>query len=278
MTAPASPAQDPTKDPQQAESVDLKPVEAAFAAALAALLIHWAAVKAAWVTDLVGQIGKAAAAGDITEFGRLALDSEHAANVVRDALTAYATVAAAHVVAEAQEQGVEGVQPVEPDSADIADQAAVAAALLAAALATSAGSEAVRVHRPGREAKDGTPAIPANSPAETQAAVREHLDSLTDAQVTYVLGGTLTGAQNAARVLTLTGTRIDTHDLVLFASEILDHATCIPCIDIHGTRLGDTVSGDFRLLYRMYPVRGYIGCLGRDRCRGTPVGVWQKRS
>lgn len=277
MTAPASPTQDPTKDPQQAESVDLKPVEAAFAAALAALLIHWAAVKAAWVTDLVGQIGKAAA-GDITEFGRLALDSEHAANVVRDALTAYATVAAAHVVAEAQSQGVDGVQPVEPDSTDLADQAAVAAALLAAALATSAGSEAVRVHRRGREASDGTPSIPASAPADTQSAVREHLDSLTDAQVAYVLGGALTGAQNAARVLTLTGNQISTHDLVLFASEELDRNTCIPCFDIHGTRLGDTITGDFRLLYRLYPVRGYVECLGRDRCRGTPVGVWQKRT
>lgn len=277
MTAPAPPAQDPTKDPQQAESVDLKPAEAAFGAALAALLIHWAAVKAAWVTDLVGQIGKAAAAGDIAGFGRLSLDSEHAANIVRDALTAYAAAAAAHVVAEAQAQGVQGVQPVEPDSADLADQADVAAALLAAALATSAGSEAVRVHRPGREAKDGTPAIPASAPAETQAAVRKHLDTLTDAQVIYVLGGTLIGAQNAARILTLTGNLIDTHDLVLFASEILDRATCIPCIDVHGTRLGDTITGDFRLLYRLYPVRGYIECLGRDRCRGTPVGVWQKR-
>lgn len=275
MTAPA---QDPTRDPQQAESVDLKPVEAAFAAALAALLIHWAAVKAAWITNLVGQIGKAAAHGDIAGFGRLTLDSEHAANIVRDALTAYAALAAAHVVAEAQAQGVQGVQPVEPDSTDLADQAAVAAALLAAALATSAGSEAVRVHRRGREAKDGAPAIPASAPADTQAAVREHLDSLTDAQVAYVLGGALTGAQNAARVLTLTGSQIETHDLVLFASEELDLHTCQPCFDIHGTRLGDTVTGDFRLLYRLYPVRGYIECLGRDRCRGTPVGVWQKRS
>lgn len=272
-----SPAQDPTKDPQQAESVDLKPVEAAFAAALAALLIHWAAVKAAWVTDLVGQVGKAAAAGDIAGFGRLALDSSHAASIVHDALTAYAAVAAGHVVAEAHEQGVQGVQPVEPDSADLADQAAVAAALLAAALATSAGSEAVRVHRSGREAKDGVPGIPASTPADTQAAVREHLDGLTDAQVVYVLGGALTGAQNAARILTLTGNRISGYDLILYASEELDTHTCQPCFDIHGTRLGDTITGDFRLLYRLYPVRGYIECLGRDRCRGTPVGVWQER-
>jgi hypothetical protein len=252
-------------------------VEVAFAAALAALLIHWAAVKAAWVTDLVSQIGRAAAAGDIAGFGRLAVDSEHAANIVRDALTAYAAASAGHVVAEAQEQGVQGVQPVEPDSEDLAAQAAVAAALLATALATSAGSEAARVHRQGREGKDGAPSIPASPPADTQAAVREHLDGLSDTQVEYVLGGALTGAQNAARIFTLTANQIDTHDLILLASEELDTHTCQPCFDIHGTRLGDTVTGDFRLLYRLYPVRGYIECLGRDRCRGTVVGVWQER-
>jgi hypothetical protein len=273
-----APAQDPTKDPQQAESIDLKHVEEAFAAALASLLIRWRGVKASWVDDLVKQVGKAAANGDVSGFGRFTLDSEHAAGIVHDALTAYAATSAAHVVDEATAQGVQGVVPVEPGSTDLADQAAVAAALLAAALATSAGSEAVRVYRVGRDAKEGASAIPASTPADTQAAVREHLDSLTDAQVEYVLGGALTGAQNAARTLTLATNRIDTHDLILFASEVLDRATCIPCFDIHGTRLGDTITGDFRLLYRLYPVRGYIECLGRDRCRGTPVGVWQKRS
>ena len=275
MSSPTPGTQQPDADQQQAESVDLKPVEAAFAAALAALLIHWAAVKAAWVTDLVGQVGQSAADDDIAGFGRLELDSSHAANIVHDALTAYASVAAAHVVAEAHEQGVQGVQPVVPDDDDLAAQAAVAAALLAAALATSAGSEAVRVHRPGRDSNDGAPTIPPSTPAKTQQAVREHLDGLTDTQVVYVLGGALTGAQNAARVLTLVGAG---SDVAVIASEVNDAHICIPCEEIHGRRLKDFGSNDWSQVFAAYPVRGYINCLGRDRCRGTVVGLWQKES
>lgn len=258
MTAPA---QQTTTDPQQAEQVDLSPVRKAFETALAALLAHWAAVKAAWIADLVRQVGAAIAAGDVARFGQLTVDSTHAAGIVHDALTALASTAAARVVAEAEAQGVDGVKAVQPSSGDLAAQATVAADLLGAALATSAGAEAVRVHHPGAQA------------AGTEDAVRSHLESLSDAQVVYVLGAALHGAQNAARTATFAA---GGRDVQLYASEVLDDHVCPPCAEIHGRVLKEAGSDDWSQVYAAYPVRGYVGCLGRDRCRGTVVGLWIK--
>lgn len=290
MTAPV-----PATDPQQAESVDLERVRHAFEAALAALLLLWLALKAKWVRSLVEQIRTAASNGDVRGFVNLKVDTDEATKVVHEALVAYAKTAADQVVAEAAAQGVTTVTPAELAASDLEDQAAVATQLLADALENSAAGEAARVHPPasvieeqGQEAAkeaapDGKPSKAATKEAvdkareaaakDTANAVETHLHGLTDAQLRYVLGAVLTGAQNQARIATFLGDR----DVDLFADERLDVHSCEPCFQVHGTLLARVGSGDYTLLRRLYPVRGYIDCLGRDRCRGTVVGVWRDR-
>lgn len=292
MSSPTPGTQQPYEDQQQAESVDLTPVETAFAAALAALLLAWLAIKSAWVLSLTEQITAQLLARGLPGLTRLDLDTSDGTKVVHDALVQYARTAAHHVVTEAREQGVT-IQAAELDDDELGRQAEVASRLLADALTNSAAAEAVRVHPPesvvaeeakkaaqeaertGRPAKEAADAAREAIADGTSKKVREHLDSLTDAQVRYVLGSFLTGAQNQARIATFLGAA-GAEDAELRASEVLDTNTCAPCRAVHGVLLARLSVGDFRLLRALYPVRGYLYCLGRDRCRGTVVGIWIK--
>lgn len=297
MTAPAPPTQQPdTKDPEQAESVDLEHVRHAFEAALAALLLLWLAIRLSWITSLVEQIRAAGRRrGGGRDFPRIAVgktETGHATDIVNDALTRYAKQAAQHVVDEAALQG-QTIDPAEVSPAALETQAAVAVALLTDSLELSAASEAARVHPPEavivQQGKDAAAAAhPGGKPSaeevkkaiedareaaanDTASKVEQHLHELTDAQLRYVLGAVLHGAGNEARIATFLGS----DEVDLFANETLDANTCGPCFQVHGTLLA-RVPGDYTLLRRLYPVRGYIDCLGRDRCRGTVVGVWRK--
>lgn len=250
-----------SKDTQAAESVDLGPVEVAFASAMAGVLAGWETVKSSWTTFFVGEVGRVLHAGDKRALGRLSLPSlDNARRLAAKAMTAFAGTSAGLAAAELAKQGKTGVAHQTPSEADLDTEADIAVTLLAAALGSSAGSEAARVHGPN------------SSVPETQQLVHEHVANLTDAQLRYVLGATIHGAGNHARILTLLG--VD--DVYIYASEVMDSNTCEPCDEIHGTYLAGTPSGDFSKVYELYPVRGYIDCLGRDRCRGTVVGVWRK--
>lgn len=256
MTAPTQ-----QKDPAAAESVDLTPVAAAFGAALISLLAGWDAVKTAWSAFFVGEVGRVLHAGDRRALGRLALPSlDKARRLVTASITSFASTSADLVVAELVKQGAASVARKVPTEAELDAEADVAVQLLAGQLATSLGSEAARVH--GLR----------SSVPHTQQLVHQHAANLTDAQTQYVLGAVLHGAGNAARIATLLG--VD--DVYLYASEVNDTNTCEPCHEIHGTLLGDVNSGDVSKVFELYPVRGYLDCLGRDRCRGTVVGVWRK--
>jgi hypothetical protein len=250
-----------SKDPQAAESVDLAPVAAALGIALTALVASWATVKSTWTQWFVGEIGKTLHAGDKAGLARLGLPSlDNARRMVTRALSAFAATSATLAAAELVAQDATGVTPQTPSDAELEVEATIAVTLLATSLGQSAGSEAARVHGPN------------SSVPQTQQLVHEHVANLTDAQLNYVLGAALHGAGNHARMLTLLG--VD--DVFVYASEVLDTNTCEPCDEIHGTLLGNTVDGDFSRVYEDYPVRGYIDCLGRDRCRGTVVGVYRK--
>jgi len=237
---------------------DLTPVKAAFAAALAALLLRWGAVKAAWVAQLAAQVARAAQDDDVRAFAELGVDPTQGAAVLADAMTAYAPTAAQHVVDEAKAQGVT-VPPQVPDSSVMAQQALVTAELLALALALSAGNEAQRVHRRGRPG------------ADTAADVSKHLDGLTDAVPKAQLGYALHTAELGARLATL----IYTDGVRLYSAELMDDHLCVPCREVDGTLLGVT-GGDMAKLYALYPNGGYVGCLGGINCRGTVIGVWPK--
>lgn len=294
MSSPAPGAEQSESDRQQAESVDLRPVEAAFAAALAALLLAWVAIKSAWVLSLAERITAELVAHGLLGLTRLNLDTADATKVVHDALVNYARTAAQHVVDEAAAQGVT-IEPAELDSAELERQAEVASKLLGDALTNSAAAEAARVQPPesvvaeeakkaaedakraGLPPKEAADAARRTIAEDTAKKVSKHLDALTDAQVRYVLGSFVIGSQNQARIATFLGAA-GAEDAELRASEVLDTNTCTPCRNIHGLLLARLSIGDFRLLRALYPVRGFIDCLGRDRCRGTIVGIWIKES
>lgn len=55
----------------------------------------------------------------------------------------------------------------------------------------------------------------------------------------------------------------------IYASELLDQNTCGPCSLVDGTTYPDLATARLD-----YPAGIYVGCAGRDRCRGTLVFVW----
>ena len=237
---------------------DLTPVKAAFAAALAALLVRWGPIKQAWTEQLTSQVQLLADDNTPQGFASLGVDSSQGAAVLHDAMASYAPASAAHVVAEAQAQGVT-VPPQVGPSDQMAAQAEVTAALLAGALALSAGNEAQRVHRRGRSGRD------------TADDVRVHLDGLSDSAPRNQLGYALHTAELGARLATLlysTGVR-------LYSAELMDTHLCVPCRDIDGTLLGVS-GGDVSKLHLLYPNGGYVHCKGGINCRGTVIGIWPR--
>lgn len=251
---------DSSQGSQQAKVVDVAPVAAAFGTALDGLLTAWQGVKSSWLQFFTSEIGSALHAGNRVGLARLGLPSLNVPRAtVLTALNAFARTSAGLVVAELAAQGKTGVTVQTPADDALDAEAELAVTQLATALGQSLGSEAARVHGPNSS-------VPA-----TQQRVHAFGESLTDAQVRYILGAVLHGAGNSARILTLLGVT----DVEIYSSEVMDTNTCEPCGEIDGAFLGSVATG-FGQVYEYYPVHGYIDCLGRDRCRGTVVGVWRK--
>jgi HK97 family phage portal protein len=251
---------DPPDDPGAAESVDLQPVQDDWETALDALLTVWAAaVVAEWISDLAEQIAHVLRSGVLTGLADLSLATDTAINRVMNAMHNLADKAAHRVVEEAAAQDVE-VKAAAPPKEAFRDRATVTVDLLADGLKISAGREAARRAGPGAD------------PDEVAGQVREHLEGLTDAEPAKQLGAALTGAQNTGRVETLRRAPSG----AIYASEVLDTNTCAPCRAIHGRWICNT--DDQAPLYKLYPVGGYVDCLGRERCRGTFVGVWRPKT
>ncbi len=120
----------------------------------------------------------------------------------------------------------------------------------------------------------------ANGPAagadEVAQAASDALDALSNASTEKQLGGSLHGAVNAARVNTLR----HAPEGAVYASEMNDKNTCVPCREVNGRWLGN-VPSDMAQIERLYPAGaygGYIDCLGGVNCRGTVVGVWRPKT
>jgi hypothetical protein len=239
---------------------DPAPVKAAFAAALAALLLRWGPVKAAWTAQLTSQVARAAQDDDVRAFAEMGVDATAGAAVLHDAMVAHSQTAAGQTADEAAAQGVT-VPPQTPNSLSLGDQALVTAELLALALSLSAGSEARRVHRKGRPA------------ADTAADVQAHLDGLSDTVPKAQLGYALHVAEMGARLVTM----LYTTGVRLYSNEVRDDHLCAPCREVDGTLLGVT-GEDMSKLHLLYPNGGFIDCRGGINCRGTVIGVWPKGS
>lgn len=236
-----------------AADVDLTQLDSEWQAAVDAALARWQAeVLPGQYAALVDAVRDAVEAEDYDALAALTAPTDTAEQVLTDAMTALAVLGAASVVREASAQGV-SVDAVEPADGEMARYARVAVAVLAAQLAGSAAAEALRLVAPGAV---GT--VVAN-------LVRQHLESL--AAPALAISAALTVAQNQGRLATMSAAPPAGY----YASEVLDTNTCAPCRDINGRLLGDSVTD----VFRDYPTGGYVDCLGRARCRGTVVAVWE---
>lgn len=243
----------------EAPEVDLSAVEVAWSAALAALLAQWTAVVADWITQLLDQIRDVLSSGSRVGLAGLQVTTATATGVLQDAMLRLGDTAARQVVQEAAEQDVD-LQPVIPARDDYADDAELTVSLLARGLETSAAREA---HRLAGPEPDVTAVVD---------GVREHLEALTDAEPKRVLGGALHGSVNRARAETLAAGPLG----AIYAVETLDRNTCGPCREIDGRWICNT--DDLSPLFKLYPLTGYVDCLGGVRCRGTFHGVWRPQT
>jgi len=243
-------------DPDAVDEIDLSPVQAAWETAVAALLASFVGgALVDWIDALVDQVRDWVRSG-----GRLAdlqVDPDDAVDLVTDALTDLADIAAGHVVAEAADQDVD-LDPATPTRTVLKEQALTTVELLGQVYELSAAREAQRVAGPDPDAD------------EVADLVRTHLEALTTAQPEQQLGAALTSAQNQARAATLTTGPVG----AIYASEQMDLRTCGPCREIHGRWITNT--DDLAPLWRLYPGPGYVDCKGRSYCRGSFVGVWRK--
>ena len=239
---------------------DLADVQGDWESHLDALLVAWSSIAEAQRDALVAQVKQLINDGDVAGLTALAVDeADHGTDVLNHHMEALAAEAAHRVVEEADSQGVKA-DPVLPAAETLSEVATVSAGLLAAGLALSAGREALRVYQPGASGQ------------EVANAVNAFLKTLTDAAAREQLGGALTGAQNAARLATLAAAPTS----AMYATEVLDRNTCSPCKRIDGTHLGASSStADVDYARSLYPVGGYVKCEGRNRCRGTVVGIWK---
>ena len=252
---PARPRAAADLDPAQLP--DVTPLQDDWDAALAALLTTWADLSATQKDRLVVDVRTIAETKPLTALTGLTVDHKAAAAALAAAMADIAALAAGRVVEEAAAQGVT-VTPRTPAQLELV--AEVVAASLALGLVLSAISAALRANGPAAAADD------------IATAVRGALDGLTDAIPEMQLGGALTGAQNAGRIETL---RLAPEG-ALYSSEVNDKNTCEPCRAVNGRWLGNISQMD--QVEASYPggaYGGYVGCEGRERCRGTIVGVWR---
>lgn len=103
------------------------------------------------------------------------------------------------------------------------------------------------------------------SPAEVADNVREWLESLSGAVSKDHIAGAVSDAVNEGRGLVF---RSDDQDGDLYSSELLDANTCSRCVGIDGTHYESMEAA-----MRDYPTGGFVGCEGRERCRGIVYKV-----
>ena len=239
---------------------DLDAVQAAWLKRVKKTLSAWDDVLDGQYSELTDQVRAAIDSGDITSLTNLSCPTGRALVVLSDAMQDMSETAADQAAEETEDQDVDA-DPVPADETWITDHATVVTAVMGAALAASAARVALQLSQAGM------------SGDEVATAVREHLDSLTDAQPRLAIGAALTAAQNESRLKTFAAAASDPDGPIpaYYASEVLDSNTCPECRDIDRKWLGN----DLAIVRRLYPAGGYVNCLGGPRCRGTVVVVWR---
>lgn len=258
----ADPSQPNTAPPNQPQPPDqnLDEVDEHWKEAVAVLIAAWLLhILPGLHIQLANKIRKLVDDGDLAGLASLTVDTTDGAALLNTSLTGMANTAAKQASAEAAKQGA--TAPAQAAAAaTLTKLAKTAAALQGAQLALSAGTEAARIAGGG------------NASGEDVAnKVTTFMQGLSDSAVTNKLPGALSAAQNESRIATfLGGPSAD-----LFASEINDTSTCEPCAQIDGQYIGNTSDADIAdAIDVLYPFGGYIGCEGRDRCRGSIVASY----
>lgn len=237
------------------ELPDIEHVQRAYDLALEALLGEWQRIESGWRTELVDQVRAAVQRQDSAALAVLSVRNPEAADLLELAMTVVANEAAQGVVREAADQDVNVTAPIITLGAMGAIAASIVS-MMGKTISISAGREALRIMGTG-------------TPTDTVVThVQTHLEELTDAQPRLYLGNALTNAQHHGRLMTY----LAAPTAAYYASEQLDKNTCQPCKDVHGKWLGNDLLRDVPLTY---PTGGYIGCLGRARCRGMVVAIWR---
>jgi hypothetical protein len=193
--------------------------------------------------------------------------AEHAAGmhtgVLVSLLTAAADAGCAQVIAEAARQGVQLAASV-----DYEPRAEVEAREMVRRMAAQVTESAAAAART-RVATSAGRGLLARALARLGAGeadvVAVHLASLTAAQARGTAAGAASRATFTGRSAALEQGNPDQ----VYASEILDEATCGPCQEIDGTNYASMEEARAD-----YPGGGFIGCDGMERCRGTLVATW----
>jgi hypothetical protein len=243
-----------------ASSTDFVNLQDQWESALDKLVADWNRHIAPKALDLLlSSIADAVENGDQADLANLTADVPGAAALIKAHLVDLAENAADDAAEEAFEQGVDNVDAGVIDDSHLEAVAGAAAGLGLQSMASSAGKKALQVWSPTATAEDVT------------AAVQAFVESLSGAQIKDLMGGSLSTAQNAGRLATLQGaTTLDgAPEPSYFASEILDAATCDPCVAIDGTQFDDLDAAA-----AAYANGGYVDCEGGLRCRGVIVTVW----
>ena len=237
---------------EAASGVDPDAIQEAWTSSLDDLIAQWADIAAAQQAEIAAQVSAAITAGELAALAEISVVSAPAAGLLTAAMTAMASEGVSQVVAEAASQGVR-IQGAKPDEDWLTSVAGAVAQIMANSTSDTAGREAVRVATPGRSGDD------------VAELVTTHLQGLSDAWLRDQLGGALTAAQNHGRLAAMEAGPPATYA----ASEILDRATCQPCQEIDGTEFESREAAA-----EAYATGGYVSCLGRLRCRGVIVAVW----
>jgi hypothetical protein len=239
--------------------IDLEEVQRDWERHLDQLLTRWGDITRDQRDAIVDQVRAAVTSNDLAALAAISVSTSAAVEALTEAMTDMALAAARQMSREAQQQGVR-IDPVASDSAGFAAVATALVALLAEGLTNSAGREALRRWSPS------------TSGDEVSAAVREHLESLSDTFLRDQLGGALSSAETTGRM----NTALSGPSAALYASEMLDKRTCSPCFEINGKWLGNSDDPDIvAKVEAVYPSGNYKNCLGGVRCRGQVVSVYR---
>ena len=236
-----------------AAKTDFEVLQERWQDATSSLVEDWKAVQAIQIDALVDQVAQAVDAGNMIDLADLTAPVQ-GQELLRSAMLEMAEDAVVGAKAEALAQGVT-IPNINLDDVlapAVEKRAQATAQLLAHGLADSAERKALQL---------GADALGSDVVA---AAVREHLEGLSDGFLNDMLGGALTQAQNAGRRAVMAEKAAE-----IYASELLDTNTCSACAAVDGREYDDLPDADAD-----YPAGGYKDCLGGPRCRGTLVAVY----